>query len=430
MALSTRALRNHSKPMPQLRQCELVEPGRFRWGDATVPTPSEGEVLVRPGAVGMCGTDYHAFDGTQNFFTYPRILGHEVGATVVSFGPGCEDSGLKVGDRVAVVPYWECGSCVACRWGKPNCCTSIKVIGVHINGAMQGHLCVPKSKLVKSDILSLEQLALVETLCIGAHAVFRASVRTGERALVIGAGPIGLGTAQFAQAAGCEVIVMDVNEQRLDFMRATLGVEKAIVVRPGAPEVVLAELQEACEGELPTTVFDATGNLHSMNGAFSFVAHGGKLVFVGHTKMSISFDNPLFHSREMTVLASRNALAEDFARVIKLIETAKIDVSPWVTHRCAMLWVVLHALAAVSMMDVKADIMLSGSRHSQVHAGFVRSELQVVEAGKLWCHQGHGAALRALRGGRDHWRHATGPANACSLQRWWARGPVRHGRVS
>ena len=320
-----------------METCVLAEPGRFERRTAPVPTPKENEVLIRPGAVGVCGTDYHAFDGNQNFFTYPRIIGHEIGATVVALGKGAEDSGLSCGDRVAVVPYWECGSCVACKCGKPNCCVAISVAGVHGDGALREYLCAPKAALVKSDKLSLEQLALVETLCIGAHAVSRGSPRAGERALVIGAGPVGMGTAQFAKAAGCEVAVMDINQQRLDFVATSVGISTLInsAKLTGADDPV-ERVRLACGGELPTLVFDATGNIRSMEGAFSFVAHGGKLVFVGHQKAKVAFDNPLFHSREMTVLASRNALASDFKRVIKLIEDGQVDISPWITHRCPL----------------------------------------------------------------------------------------------
>jgi len=300
-----------------------------------VPTPGPGQVLVKSGAVGMCGTDYHAYDGNQNFFTYPRVLGHELGVTIVAFGDESVE-GLAVGDRCAVVPYWECGKCVACNWNKPNCCTSLSVIGVHADGGMRDFFVVPVNKLVKSESLSLEQLALVETLCIGAHAVFRGTPRSGENCLVIGAGPVGMGTAQFAMAEGCKVAVMDINDQRLQFIRDAVGVQhtiNALAEGDDAPDVVLARI---FDNELPTLVFEATGNLGSMKNSFNYVAHGGKLVFVGHTKQEVSFDNPLFHSREMTLLGSRNALASDFARVISLIESGKVDVSPWITHRCGL----------------------------------------------------------------------------------------------
>ena len=207
-----------------------------------------------------------------------------------------------MGDKCSVVPYWECGKCVSCKWNKPNCCTSLSVIGVHADGGMKPFFVCPVNKLVKSEKLSLEQLALVETLCIGAHAVFRGTPRAGENCLVIGAGPVGMGTAQFAMAEGCKVAVMDINDQRLDFIKDKVGVEHTINARgegENAPDTKLAAI---FDGELPTLVFEATGNIHSMKNAFNYVAHGGKLVFVGHTKDDISFNNPLFHSREMTVL--------------------------------------------------------------------------------------------------------------------------------
>lgn len=243
---------------------------------------------------------------------------------------------MKVDDKCAVVPYWECGKCVSCKWGKPNCCTDISVIGVHADGGMQPYFVVPANKLVKSDKLPLETLALVETLCIGAHAVFRGMPRQGENCLVIGAGPVGMGTAQFAQAEGCRVAVMDINNDRLAFIRDSVGIEHTINARGEGEDAPDAAIARLFDNELPTLVFEATGNIHSMKNAFNYVAHGGKLVFVGHTKEKIEFDNPLFHSHEMTLIASRNALAQDFARTISLIEDGKVNVDPWITHRSSL----------------------------------------------------------------------------------------------
>jgi len=314
-----------------MRQCVLCEVGKFAFASVEKPErPKPGWALMRTGAVGMCGTDFHAFHGRQNFFTFPRVLGHEIGATVVELGEASDN--LSVGDRCSVVPYWGCGKCVACRNGKTNCCTDIQVIGVHAHGAMQEYFLAPVDKLLPSKSLSLEQLALVETLCIGAHAVHRGAPIDGENALVIGAGPIGMAAAQFAKAAGCKVLVADINDSRLEFIVKNVGVPHTLnTMNCADPE---AAMRDIFDGELPTLVLDATGNLTSMKAAFNYVAHGGRLVFVGHTKETVSFENPLFHAREMTVMASRNALPADFARVIKLIETGKVDVSAWITHRC------------------------------------------------------------------------------------------------
>jgi len=329
-------LQSSSPVLPaRMRRCVLEEPGRFVISEVDVPSkPEAGWAIIRVGAVGMCGTDYHAFHGRQNFFSYPRVLGHEIGATVVSLGECSGDSPIKVGDRCAVVPYWGCQSCVACRNGKPNCCERISVIGVHAHGAMQQYLAVPVDKLVPSQSLSLEQLALVETLCIGAHAVARGQPKSGENVLVVGAGPIGMAVAQFAQAEGANVAIADINDARLEFTKKSAGISHAI--NSNEVEDLAHAVSSVFGGELPTLVLDATGNLKSMQGAFGLAGHGGRVVFVGHTKECVCFDNPLFHARELTLGASRNALRDDFVRVIKLIENKHVDVSAWITHHCTL----------------------------------------------------------------------------------------------
>ena len=231
-------------------------------------------MLVRVHRIGVCGTDLHAFAGKQPFFTYPRVLGHELGVEVID--PGDAPGGLKAGDRCAVEPYLNCGRCIACRRGKPNCCTSLQVLGVHTDGGMRPLLRVPARKLHPSAKLGYEQLALIETLGIGAHAVDRAQLAEGEFVLVIGAGPIGLSVIQFALARGAMLAVMDVSDTRLEFCRK-LGVPH--VLKPGAAAV--AALQELGGGDLPTCVIDATGNAASMAGCFNLPAHGGRIVFVG-----------------------------------------------------------------------------------------------------------------------------------------------------
>lgn len=305
----------------RLAGCDLPEPG----------APAAGEALVRVHRIGVCGTDIHAYHGRQPFFNYPRILGHELGVEVLAVGDGVAN--VRPGDHCSVEPYLNCGSCVACRRGKPNCCTAMQVLGVHEDGGMRERFRLPAGKLHRSSVLDFDQLALVETLGIGAHAVDRAQVETGEFVLVIGAGPIGLATMQFALERGARVIALDVNEGRLDFCRTQLGVPHAI---NGANEDALASLQAITAGDLPTAVFDATGNAHSMAGSFAFPAHGGRLVFVGLFPGEITFDDPNFHRRELSLLASRNALPSDFPRIIHLIETGRIDTSPWITHRAGL----------------------------------------------------------------------------------------------
>jgi 2-desacetyl-2-hydroxyethyl bacteriochlorophyllide A dehydrogenase len=308
----------------------LETPGEFRHVEmAMPPTPGPSEALVRVRRVGVCGTDFHAFRGEQPFFTYPRILGHELGVEVVAVGPGEQD--LAAGARCAVEPYFNCGRCPTCRRGKPNCCVNLKVFGVHVDGGMREYALVPAAKLHPARTLSFEQLALVEPLSIGAHAVARAGVADGERVLVVGAGPIGLAVAQFALLVSAEVMAMDVSERRLAFCRQQWPQVACI----DAPTDPLAALRDLLGDDLPTAVFDATGNPQAMISAFSYVAHGGRLIFVGLVQGDVTFHDPEFHRRELTLLGSRNATSADFRRIIGFLEEGKIDVAPWITHRAS-----------------------------------------------------------------------------------------------
>jgi 2-desacetyl-2-hydroxyethyl bacteriochlorophyllide A dehydrogenase len=313
-----------------MKQITLEAPFKFIMSEAPdAPSPGPGEALVRVHRVGICGTDLHAFRGRQPFFTYPRVLGHELGVEVLALGAGAAEAGLRVGDRCSVEPYLSCGQCIACRRGKTNCCATLQVLGVHVDGGMRDAFVVPAHKLHVANDLDYEQLALIETLGIGAHAVDRAQIERDECVLVIGAGPIGLSVLQFAQLASRRVFVLDTNQMRLSFARKHFRVEAAFTADEGALEAV----RRATDGDLPTVVFDATGSAASMTRAFEFVAPGGKLVFVGLVQDDITFHDPFFHRREITLLATRNALARDFTRIQGLVRSGAVDTRPWITHR-------------------------------------------------------------------------------------------------
>ncbi len=308
-------------------QIVLEKPGKFATTDGPKPVPAPGEALVRVHRIGVCGTDLHAFTGTQPFFSYPRILGHELGVEVID--PGSEPHGLTAGDRCSVEPYLNCGHCIACRRGKPNCCASLNVLGVHSDGGMRPFFAVPAHKLHRSAKLDYEQLALVETLGIGAHAVERAEIRCEDFVLVIGAGPIGLGIIQFALVTGATVAVMDISENRLTFCREQLGVKHTVVAGPEA----VAQIKIIGGGDLPTIVLDATGSAKSMAGTFELTAYGGRIVFVGLVQAEVTFNDPNFHRRELTLCATRNSVPGTFRDIIALIEAGRIDTKHWITHR-------------------------------------------------------------------------------------------------
>lgn len=311
-------------------QITLETPGRFVATEGPEPVLGPGEAMVRVRRIGVCGTDLHAFAGRQPFFDYPRILGHELGVEVVD--PGDEPNGLSAGDRCSVEPYLTCGRCVACRRGKTNCCTTLKCLGVHTDGGMRPFISIPARKLHRSKTLDFDQLALVETLGIGAHAVERAEIKPDDFVVVLGAGPIGLSVIQFALVTGATIAVVDLSERRLQFCREHLGVRHTLPAGLGLAE----RLRDVGGGELPTIVIDATGNAASMTSTFDLTAYGGRIVFVGLIQGDVTFSDPNFHRRELTLCASRNATANTFREIIGLIEAGKIDTKPWITHRFAL----------------------------------------------------------------------------------------------
>ncbi|SNR85523.1 MULTISPECIES: zinc-binding alcohol dehydrogenase family protein [Hymenobacter] len=302
-----------------------VEPGQFRYEHRTPPVPAQGQALLRIRRIGICGTDLHAYEGTQPFFAYPRVLGHELAGELVT-----PVSGFPVGEAVTFIPYFSCGTCVACRAGRPNCCTHINVCGVHSDGGMGEYLVVPTSALVAGQGLSPDELALVEPLAIGAHGVRRAGVQPGEFVLVVGAGPIGLGIMEFARIAGGQVIALDINEQRLAFCREHLHV--AHTVQATAPDVA-EQLRAITGGDMPTVVIDATGSLKAINQGFHYLAHGGRYVLVGLQKGELNFSHPEFHKREATLMSSRNATREDFEHVITSMKAGLVRPTTYITHR-------------------------------------------------------------------------------------------------
>lgn len=306
----------------------LEEPGRLSVTDTDAPaSPRAGCAIVRVHRVGVCGTDIHAFAGEQPYFTYPRVLGHELGVEVVEVAD--DVSNVKVGDRCAVEPYLNCGECLACRRGRGNCCEKLQCLGVHTDGGMRERIEVPAHKLHPSDKLSTDQLALVETLGIGKHAVDRADLQSDDRVAVIGMGPIGMTIVQFALLKDVPIVGVDISADRCESAGRLLGIETH-VTDPAQP--IEQQWRRHC-GDAPTVVFDATGNPASMHQAFRLPGGSGKLVLVGPILGELSFSHPDFHKRELTLLSTRNSAGRDFRQVIDLIERGRIDVEPWITHR-------------------------------------------------------------------------------------------------
>lgn len=310
-----------------MRVLICTKPRLFEYKELPAPEMRSGHAIIKIKRIGICGTDLHAYQGTQPYFDYPRILGHELAADLIN-ADGAE--GFVPGEALTFIPYFSCGKCIACRNGKRNCCVQIKVCGVHIDGGMAEYLSVPSGTLIKNNGLNYDELALVEPLAIGAHGIQRARVEKDEFVLVTGAGPIGLATMEFARIAGARVIAMDINDSRLQFCRDKLHIPYTI--NP-AKENAISRLQEITNGDMPTVVIDATGNQKAINNAFQYLAHGGRYVLIGLQRDEISFSHPEFHKRESTLMSSRNATRQDFEYVMKCMSSRLINPVTYITQR-------------------------------------------------------------------------------------------------
>lgn len=296
------------------------EPYSIEYIERDVPSIQPNEVLLKINSVGICGTDIHAYTGHQPFFSYPRVLGHEISGTVSKVGSRCQD--ISEGQRCAVIPAIPCGQCAACVEGKTNCCEEISLYGVHQDGGFSEYLAVLEDNLVKlPDNVSDSQGSIVECFSIGAHSVSRAEIKKGQNVLVIGAGPIGLGVASIANAEGANVVIADVSGTRRTHAEDLLEIP---ALNPMS-ESYVDELRAIFNGRLPCVLMDATGNKASMSRSVDLIRHGGKIVFIGLYIGDLVLDDPTFHKKETTLLSSRNATRKDFEHVIALMSSGKIN---------------------------------------------------------------------------------------------------------
>lgn len=307
----------------QVLQC--TEPGRFDYDNKEIPALSKGWSLIRIKNIGICGTDIHAFDGTQPYFNYPRVLGHELAGEYVE---GDADDFVQ-GEKVSIIPYFNCNNCIACLNGKPNCCVHLQVAGVHADGGMCEYFSVPSTHILRGDDLSLNHLAVVEPFAIAAHGISRADINHNEFVMIAGAGPIGIAAIQFALLKGAQVIATDVNDSRLQFCKKKFQVQH--ILNPMHADY-FEELKDITSGNMPTVIIDATGSLKAIENNFQLLAHTGRYVLIGLQKQNISFSHPEFHKREATLMSSRNATRKDFEYVMQCMKDNLIDTNNYITH--------------------------------------------------------------------------------------------------
>ena len=309
-----------------MRSIICTKPGTLETVESPDPTPTPGHLIVRIRRVGICGTDLHAFKGVQPYFTYPRILGHEIAAEVVDTGGSHR---FRSGDEITIIPYRHCGACHACRTGKTNCCMNLQVLGVHADGGMVQYLSIPEDMALAGSGLTPTAQACVEPLAIGAHALRQAQARSGDWLVLLGAGPIGIGIAALALRKNLSLIVLEPDEQRREFCSTRLGVPHVLDPYSADTRTMIGELTA---GRFADIVMDATGNLKALESMIGFLGHGGKMIMVGLQKQPFSFDHPEFHRREATLMSSRNATREDFQTVMEFLRTETAFADQYVTH--------------------------------------------------------------------------------------------------
>ena len=306
------------------------------------PVPGPGEVLLRVRYVGYCGSDLTTYRGLNPLVSYPRIPGHEVSGTIEALGPGVDT--VALGSAALVVPYTSCGACTACRAGRPNCCRGNQTLGVQREGALTEFIAVPATKLLSSPRLGLRELALVEPLTIGFHAVDRGRVATGDTVAVFGCGMIGLGAIAGAAARGARVIAIDIDAAKLDVARAV----GATAVVDGRDDLH-GQLAALTAGDGPTVMIEAAGSPATFRACVEEVAFAGRVVYIGYAKQPVAYETKHFVQKELDILGSRNATPADFRAVIALLEGGTFPVERVVSRE------VPFAAAAAALAEWDRD---------------------------------------------------------------------------
>ena len=284
------------------------------------PSIEPEEVLLKIGMVGFCGGDLNGFKGLFELQEYPNVLGHEVGGTIEAMGSQVPES-FKIGNKVTVYPYLNCGKCISCRKGRRNACQDNKTMGVRRPGAMTRYIAIHWQDLFTSEKLSLKELALVEPLTVGFHAAARGRVSSQDRVAVIGCGIVGMGAIASAVNRGAEVIAIDIDDSKMDIAKK-IGVAHTINT---SREDLHEALMRITDGDGPDVIIEAVGNAVTYRAAVDEVAYTGRVVCIGYAKSAVEFNTGIFVRKEIEILGSRNC-TDEFPEVIAYLEAGKFPV--------------------------------------------------------------------------------------------------------
>ena len=284
------------------------------------PSIEPEEVLLKIGMVGFCGGDLNGFKGLFELQEYPTVVGHEVGGTIEAMGSQVPES-FKIGNKVTVYPYLNCGKCISCRKGRRNACQDNKTMGVRRPGAMTRYIAIHWQDLFTSEKLSLKELALVEPLTVGFHAAARGRVSSQDRVAVIGCGIVGMGAIASAVNRGAEVIAIDIDDSKMDIAKK-IGVAHTINT---SREDLHEALMRITDGDGPDVIIEAVGNAITYRAAVDEVAYTGRVVCIGYAKSAVEFNTGIFVRKEIEILGSRNC-TDEFPEVIAYLEAGKFPV--------------------------------------------------------------------------------------------------------
>lgn len=314
-----------------MKAIKLAEPWNISCVEMEKPTPKEGEALIKVVAAGICGSDIGAFRGTNGLVSYPRVIGHELAGIVESI-PENNKNGIKVGDRVVVDPYLYCGHCYPCSIGRTNCCTDLKVLGVHVDGGMAEYYCHPADMLIKiPEGMTWEQAAMAEPLTISLHGIHRGGLKAGEFCAIYGAGPIGLVAGMVAEAYGAHAIVIDLVQERLDFAKK-VGIE--YVINSGKEDPI-AKVSEITGGMMAQQVMECTGANPCVRGCLDLVSNAGRITLTGWPKKETSLPTDVITKKEVDIRGARTSAGE-FQEALELIATKRVDMDQILTKTVTM----------------------------------------------------------------------------------------------
>lgn len=314
-----------------MKAVKLSEPRKIGLVDLEKPVPKEGEALIRIKTAGICGSDIGAFRGTNKLVSYPRIIGHELAGIVESI-PEDNPKGLKVGDKVIVDPYLYCGKCYPCSIGRTNCCTSLHVLGVHVDGGMAEWFCHPANMLVKMpEDMDWTDAAMAEPLTISLHGIHRGGLKAGEYCAIIGAGPIGLLAGMIAQAYGAHAILLDLVQERLDYARS-IGIE--YIINSGKENAV-ERVKEITGGDMAQQVMECSGANAAILSSLDLVSHAGRITLTGWPPRETPIPTDVITRKEIDIRGARTS-AREFEEAIDLIYTKRVDVSKILTKTISL----------------------------------------------------------------------------------------------